>query len=149
MASMCAHSSRKQQLYIHVCIVYIHICIYVYSCVCGVLAEYRCVRLRVASCASYVCVIVCLMDSERRGNSWCAIDQQQAKQQRLCTNQRTEMLANARHTYHRMPIILSSGDKLRVRHRLRARAHPRSSLLAVGVGRVRYLSPPLRQFSEV
>lgn len=38
-----------------------------------------CVRLRVASCASYVCVIVCLMDSERRGNSWCAIDQWQAK----------------------------------------------------------------------
>lgn len=33
-------------------------------------------------------------------------------------------------------IVAGSGDRLRVRHRLRARAHPRSSLLAFGVGRV-------------
>lgn len=46
------------------------------------------------------------------------------------------MPANARHSFHRMPIALRSGDGLRVRHRLRARAHPRSSLLVAGVGRV-------------
>lgn len=33
-------------------------------------------------------------------------------------------------------LVAGSGDGLRVRHRLRARAHPRSSLLAFGVGRV-------------